>query len=83
MKIAFIQGYRMPLKDFEVLVELLRNGIAPNFRQSNRRCEELIYVYTKMIVAVGIRVLASGNYDDIMKTFVSAKVLFTAHVLNF
>jgi 1,6-anhydro-N-acetylmuramate kinase len=42
--------YHMPLEDFEVLVELLRNDIAPNFRQSNRRCKESIY--TKMIVAV-------------------------------
>jgi hypothetical protein len=45
MKITFIQGYGMHLEDFEVLVELLRNDIAPNFRQSNRRCEELIYTF--------------------------------------
>jgi hypothetical protein len=57
----------MPLEDFEGLDKLLRDAIAPHFLQSNRRCEEPIY--TKMTVAVGIRVLAGGNYDDIMNTF--------------
>jgi hypothetical protein len=51
--------YRMPLDDFEALVELLGDAIVPNVVQSNRRCEEPIY--PEMVVAIGIRVLAGGN----------------------
>jgi hypothetical protein len=59
--------YRMPLEDFEALVELLGDSVVPNVAQSKRRCQEPMY--PKMIVAIGIRVLAGGNYDDIMNTF--------------
>jgi hypothetical protein len=57
----------MPLEDFEALVELLGDEIVPNVVQSKRRCEEPIY--PKMTVTIRIRVLASGNYNDIMNTF--------------
>jgi hypothetical protein len=61
----------MPLDDFEALVELLGDAIVPNTRQSKRRCQSPIH--PKMIVAIGIRVLAGGNYDDIMNTFGMSK----------
>jgi hypothetical protein len=57
----------MPLEDFEALVDLLVDGIITDVVQSNRRCEEPIY--PRMVAAIGIRVLAGGNYDDIMNTF--------------
>ncbi len=67
--------YRMPLDDFEALVELLgADAIVPNVVQSNRRCEEPIY--PEMVAAIGIRVLAGGNYDDIMNTFGISKASF-------
>ena len=66
--------YQMPLVDFEALVKLLGDGV-PNIVQSKRRCVEPIY-YPKMIVAIGIRVLAGGNYDDIMNTFGISKAGF-------
>jgi hypothetical protein len=59
--------YRMPLEDFEALVELLGDAVVQNVVQSKRRCQEPLY--PRMIVAIGIRVLAGGNYDDIMNTF--------------
>jgi hypothetical protein len=45
----------------------LGDTIVPNARLSKRRCQSPIY--PKMIVGIGIRVLAGGNYDDIMNTF--------------
>jgi hypothetical protein len=57
----------MPLEDFEALVVLLVDAVVPNAVQSKRRCQEPMY--PKLIVAIGIRVLAGGNYDDIMNTF--------------
>jgi hypothetical protein len=42
--------YRMPLEDFEALVELLGDEIVPNVVQSKRRCDEPIY--PRMIVAM-------------------------------
>jgi hypothetical protein len=64
--------YCMPLDDFEALVELLGDAIVPNIVQSNnRRCDEPIY--PKMVAAIGIRVLAGGNYDDVMNTFGTSK----------
>jgi hypothetical protein len=65
----------MPLVDFEALVKLLGDGV-PNIVQSKRRCVEPIY-YPKMIVAIGIRVLAGGNYDNIMNAFGISKADFT------
>ena len=59
--------YRMPLKDFEALVELLGDDIVPDIRQAKRRNVEPIY--PEMVAAIGIRVLAGGNYDDIMNTY--------------
>ena len=59
--------HRMPLKDFDAFVELLGDEIAPNIRQAKRRNEEPIY--PEMVAAIGIRVFAGGNYDDIMNTY--------------
>ncbi len=64
----------MSLEDFEALVDLLGDAIVPNVVMSNRRCEEPIYL--KMVAAIGIRVLAGGNYDDIMNTFGISKAAF-------
>lgn len=59
--------YRMPLEDFEALLELLGDAIGTNMRQSARRCDKAIS--PEIVLAIGIRVLAGGNYDDIMNTF--------------
>jgi hypothetical protein len=64
---CFHTRYRMPLGDFNALVELLGGAIVPNVVQSKRRSVEPIY--PKMILGIGTRVLAGGNYDDIMNTF--------------
>jgi hypothetical protein len=61
----------MPLDNFEALVELLGDAIVPNVVQANVRCEEPIY--PKMVAAIGIRVLASGNFDNIINTFGTSK----------
>jgi hypothetical protein len=66
--------YRMTLEDFEAFVVLLGDAIVKDVVQSNRRCEEPIY--PKMIAAIGIRVLAGGNHDDIMITFGISKAGF-------
>jgi hypothetical protein len=59
--------YRMPLEDFDALVQLLGDEVVPNFAMSrSRRCDKAIY--PQMMVAIGRRVLAGGNYDDIMNT---------------
>jgi hypothetical protein len=57
-----------------ILVELLGDAIVPNVVQFKRRCQEPIY--PKMIAAIGIRVLAGGNYDNIMNTFGISKAGF-------
>jgi hypothetical protein len=57
----------MRLGDFNALVELLGGAIVPNVVQSKRRSVEPIYL--KMILGIGIRVLAGSNYDHIMNTF--------------
>jgi hypothetical protein len=62
------------LEDFEALVDLLGDAIVTNVVQSNRRCEEPIY--PKMVATIGIRVLASGNFGDIMNTFEISKAGF-------
>jgi hypothetical protein len=66
-KDCFYTRYRMPLEDFNALVELLGDAIVPNVVQSKRRCMEPIY--PQMILEIGIRVLAGSNYDNIMNTF--------------
>jgi hypothetical protein len=64
----FHTRYCMPLEEFNALVELLGDVIGvPNVVQSERRCVEPIY--PKMILGIGIRVLAGGNYDAIINTF--------------
>jgi hypothetical protein len=60
-------AYRMSLEDFDALVQLLGDDVVPNFTMSGRRCDAAIY--PEMAVAIGIRVLAGGNYDDIMNTY--------------
>jgi hypothetical protein len=66
--------YHMPLEDFEALVDLMGDAIVTDIVQSNRRCKEPIY--PKMVEAIGIRVLAGGNYDDMMNTFGISKAGF-------
>jgi hypothetical protein len=67
----------MPLEDFEALaLDLLGDAIVTDVVQSNRRCEEPIY--PKMVTAIGIRVLAGGNYDDLG----SARPAFTIQGTN-
>ena len=60
----------MPLEDFDalVVVELLDDAIVTNVTMSKRRCSKPIY--PEMLAAIGIIVLAGGNYDDdIINTF--------------
>jgi hypothetical protein len=52
----------------------LGDAIVTNVVQSNRTCEEPIY--PKIVAGIGIRVLAGGNYDDIMNTFGISKAGF-------
>jgi hypothetical protein len=66
--------YCMPLEDFEALLDLLGDAIVTDVVQSNRKCKEPIY--PKMVAAIGIRVLAGGNYDDIINTFGISKAGF-------
>jgi hypothetical protein len=66
--------YGMPLEDFEALVSLLGDAIVTDVVQSNRRRKEPIY--PKMVAVIGIRVLAGGDYDDIMNTFGISKAGF-------
>jgi hypothetical protein len=59
--------YRMSFEDFDALVQLLGDDVVPNFTMSGLRCDAAIY--PEMVVAIGIRVLAGGNYDDIMNMY--------------
>jgi hypothetical protein len=73
-KDCFHIRYSMPLEDFEALVDLLGDGVVPNVVMSKRRCGEPIY--PKMVVPIGIRVLAGGNHGNLMNTFGISKAGF-------
>jgi hypothetical protein len=74
-------GYHMSLEDFDALVQLLGDEVVPNFAMSpSLRCDKAIY--PEMMVAIGIRVLASGNYDGIMKYMALARVVSIMHEWN-
>jgi hypothetical protein len=57
----------MPLEAFQALIDLLGDAIVPNALMSHGRCGDPIYA--KMVITIGIRVLAGGHYDDIMNMF--------------
>jgi hypothetical protein len=64
----------MSLDNFDALVKLLGDEVGTNVAMSNIRCDEAIY--PEMTVAIGIRVLAGGSYDDIMNTYGISKTGF-------
>ena len=68
----FHTRYRMPLEDFQFLVRLLREQIEPNWEMSSRQCEHPII--PEVVVAVGLRYLAGGTYDDIMNVYGMSKI---------
>jgi hypothetical protein len=54
----------MSLEDFDAHVKLLDDEVALNVDMSSRRCEQVMH--PEMTAAIRIRVLAGGNYDDIL-----------------
>jgi hypothetical protein len=64
----------MSLDNFDALVKLLGDKVGTNVAMSNIRCDEA--TYPEMTVAIGIRVLAGGSYDDIMNTYCISKTGF-------
>ena len=67
----FHKRYRMSLKDFNFLVRLLQKYIKPNWDMSSRRCDHPIIA--EVVVAVGLRYLSGGTYDDIMNVYGMSK----------
>jgi hypothetical protein len=58
--------HRTPFKDFCALVDILGDAIVTNVGMSGRRCKKA--TWPEMVLAIGIRVLAGGDCDDIMNT---------------
>ena len=82
--------YRMSIEAFNILVDILRPGIAVNYKMSMVSTPDASdRIYPELIVAVGIRWLAGGSYHDIRKyigisktSFYRARDMFLDAVLN-
>jgi hypothetical protein len=63
----FASKYRMPEKGFNRLVRILGPILQADISKSRNRCSEAIY--PEIFVAVGLRYLAGGSYDDIREVY--------------
>ena len=63
----FGRRYRMPESAFNKLVELLKPMLPGDVTKSRNRCSHEIY--PEIIVAIGLRYLAGGSYDDIREVY--------------
>ena len=63
----FATKYRMPEKAFNRLVQILGPTLQSDITKSGKRCSELIY--PEIIVAAGLRYLASRSYNDIREVY--------------
>jgi hypothetical protein len=63
----FAQKYRMPEKAFNRLVRVLGPILQADITKSRSRCTQEIY--PEIFVAIGLRYLAGGSYDDIREVY--------------